>query len=319
MIRDDIGVERLDLLRQAEAATDRSQQVGIGWSGIGSDCARQVWSHAHGVPKVNDRQRILAALRGHAVHEYVGPAFLDSGWQVETPVEYRGIPGHVDLYRDGVVEDIKTCDADKARAMELYGPQQAWRVQVHGYAAGLVEQGHAVHTVRIVAYAIDSSEKVVVWEESFDRAVADEFVDRYERLAEQAEPPLPAKEPEFCQNWCGFYDAMLDKGGCPSRLLGDTDVELADPILVSAVHDMREAREDAKKAADRKAAAASVLHGQRGVVDGLLVRTVVREGSASVDVAALDLDAYEAIVGPVPMKTSGGSSYVSISKARRSK
>lgn len=319
MIRDDIAIERLDLLRDAERATDRSQQTSIGWSGIGSDCTRQVWNYAHDVPKVNDRQRILAALRGHAVHEYIGPAFANTGWQVEAPVTYRGIPGHVDLFRDGVVEDIKTCDSDKARAMELYGPQQAWRVQVHGYAAGLVEQGHTVHTVRITAYSIDSSEKVVVWEEPFDRTVADDYVDRFERLAEQADAPAPAKDPEFCANWCPFYDAMLDRGGCPSRLLGDDEPVLDDPELVAAVHDMREAREDAKKANERKQAAAAALAGVRGVVGDLLVRTVVRAGSETVDVAALDLESYEAIIGPVPRKVSGGSSYVSISKARRAK
>jgi hypothetical protein len=107
--------------------------------------------------------------------------------------------------------------------------------------------------------------------------------------------------------------------GCPSRLLGDADPDLTEPEQIAAVHDMREAREDAKKAAERKAAAAAVLAGVRGVADGFLVKTVVRSGSESVDVDAVDWDAYEAIVGPVPKKVSGGSSYVSISKARRAK
>jgi hypothetical protein len=311
--------ERLQLLREWSANQARSKQTTLGRSEIGHDCTRYVWNATHGVPAVNPDQHVLASMRGTAFHTLLEGILGPAGWSTEVYIEGDGMPGRVDLLRDGTVEDSKTGDADKARALRSYGPNRQRRWQVHLYGKALEDAGHEVHTVRITLYALDSSDEIAMWQEPYSREVAEEALAYRDRIATQEEPPAPGKDPEWCSKFCKFYDAMLDKGGCPSRLLGDDVPELTDPELVAAVNDMRDAREGAKKAAERKAAASSVLYGLRGTVGEFQVRTVQREGSTSVDVDAVDWDAYEAIVGAVPYKTSSGSSYVSISRAKRAK
>jgi hypothetical protein len=315
----DLEQERLQLLRNWSAQQARSQQTTLGRSEIGHDCTRYVWNALHDVPAVNRNQHVLASLRGTAFHTLLEDILGPAGWSTEVYIDGDGMPGRVDLLRDGVVEDSKTGDGDKARALRGYGPNRQRRWQVHLYGKALEDAGHPVHTVRITMYALDSSDEIAMWQEPYSREVAEEALAYRDRIAEQDEAPLPGKDMDWCSKFCKFYDESMTEGGCPSRLLGDADPDLTEPEQIAAVHDMREAREDAKKAAERKAAAAAVLAGVRGVADGFLVKTVVRSGSESVDVDAVDWDAYEAIVGPVPKKVSGGSSYVSISKARRAK
>ena len=315
MIRDDIAAERLALLREHEDALPRSQQESIGWSSVASDCRRETWSRLHGVPQVNrPNMRTLASLRGHAVHAYVEPAFVAAGWETELPVEYAGIPGNVDLYRDGVVEDTKTGDGDKVRSLRLYGPSRAWRVQVQGYARAIADSGRPVHTVRITAYAVDSSEEVVTWEEPYDPQVAEDAVADLAVLAEQDEPPRFGKDPSYCQHWCPFYDPDGTQGGCPSWGIRDLP-ELDDERQRQAVLDLAELADLAK----RKAAAKTVLDGVTGTVDGWTVRQASRRGSTTVDVAALDREGYELLVGPWPERQGAPSSWVEVKQTRKAK
>jgi hypothetical protein len=312
-----LEAERLAELRDWLGQRARSQQTALGWSGVGSDCERQTWNTLHGVPKVNDQQRVLASMRGIAVHEFLAPFFAERGWQIETEVEFAGIPGSVDLLRDGVVEDIKTGSADKVRALRTYGPDRSWRWQVQGYARSLVEKGYDVHTVRIVAYAYDSSEEVGAWEEPYDPSVSDEALAHVADLAGRDEPPAPGKDASFCKDWCSFYDEFMDKGGCPSRTLGANLVELEDTVLRSAASDLRTARDDVKAATERKKAAEAVLSGVTGLVDGYAVTQVTVQPSEVPDDEAIR-EAYGFIVGDLPMKERNGYSYVSIRKARKS-
>lgn len=318
MNRPDLAAERLGELREWLGKRERSLQTELGWSGVGSDCDRQTWNVLHGVPKVNDRQRVLAGMRGIAVHEFLAPFFAERGWQIETEVEWGGIPGSVDLLRDGVVEDIKTGSADKVRSLALYGPTRGWRWQVQGYARALAEKGHDVRTVRIVAYAYDSSEEVAAWEEPYLPEVSDEALAHVAELADREDAPAPGKDADFCRNWCSFFDETMSKGGCPSRTLGSRLVELEDPVLRQAAVALRQARDEAKAATERKKAAESVLDGASGLVDGYAVTQVTVAPSEVPDDEAIR-EAHRFVIGELPTREKAGYSYVSVRKARAAK
>ena len=318
MIRDDLAEEMYLGIREYEAGTERSRQTALGWSGVGTDCDRQLWSTLHKAPRPNaDNVRILAALRGHAVHAYLGPLLERWGWTVEAEVEWAGIPGHVDAHRGSVAMDLKTSTADKVRALRLHGPERGWRVQVQGYARALVEKGHPIDTVRILALATDSSEERVVWEAPFDAQVSDDAVEHVAEMADMDDPPRPGKDEAFCRDWCVFYGP--DSGGCPSMLAGAALAELDDPALRSAVLDHVEAKA-ARDAADKRVkAAAALLEGQWGTVDGWTVRQASRKGSTTVDVGALDREGYELLVGPWPERQGAPSSWVEVRPTRKAK
>src|SRR6185312_5827678 len=209
----------------------------------------------HAAPETNTETHVLASVRGTAVHTHLEPLLESLGYEVESEVEYAGILGHVDAFRDGVVEDTKSCLASKARALRMYGPSEGWRIQVQGYARAKAEKGIPVHTVRIVAYAIDSSEELVVWEEPYDPDIAERAVGRVDALAAQDDPPEPGMDASWCESFCTFY------GACPGRQPSDTLPELDDPVLAAAVADLRAAREDVKAATERKKAAEETLRG----------------------------------------------------------
>jgi hypothetical protein len=166
--------ERLQLLREWSANQARSKQTTLGRSEIGHDCTRYVWNATHGVPAVNPDQHVLASMRGTAFHTLLEGILGPAGWSTEVYIEGDGMPGRVDLLRDGTVEDSKTGDADKARALRSYGPNRQRRWQVHLYGKALEDAGHEVHTVRITLYALDSSDEIAMWQEPYSREVAEE-------------------------------------------------------------------------------------------------------------------------------------------------
>jgi len=313
VIRDDIAAERLADLREWASTSQRSQQSELGWSEIGHSCSRYVWNRLHGVPSPNlTKQHVLAALRGTGVHAELEPFLETLGYQVEFEVEYGGIPGHVDAYRDGVVEDTKSALAEKVRSLRLHGPSQAWRTQVHGYARALAEKGHDVHTVRIVAYAIDSSDEITVWEEPYNPEIAERAVARVLELAEQTDPPEPGMDVSWCEKFCRFHG----EGGCTGRTVGDGLPELDDPAVLAAVEGLREARADVKEANERKKAAEHALAGVAGIADGFAVTQVTVAPSEVPDDERIR-DAYRFVIDDeLPTKTKSGYSYVSVRKAR---
>lgn len=304
--------ERLQLLREWSATSARSQQSALGWSETGHDCRRYVWNRLHDVPSPNaTHQHVLAALRGTGTHAALEPFLESLGYEVEKAVEYAGIPGHCDAYRDGVVEDTKSALVEKVRALRLYGPSAAWRAQVQGYARALAEKGHEVHTVRIVAYAIDSSDEIAIWQEPYDPESADESVESVILLASRETPPEPGMDASWCEKWCRFFG----EGGCPGRDPDSDLVELDDPVVVSAVADLVAARADMDEAKKRKEAAQSVLDGVVGTAHGYAVTQVTRRPSMVPDDDQVR-KLWETLNGVLPMKERAGSSYVSVRRQR---
>lgn len=316
MNRPDLAQERLEDLRAYLATSERSQQAELGMSELGHECPRYIWSVLHHVPTVNTSQHVLAAMRGTGVHKVLEPYLESRGWTVEAEVEYGGVPGHVDAYRDGIVEDEKSALTSKVRALAEYGPSKAWRYQLHTYARALNEKGEPIHTVRIVAYAIDSSDEITVWEEPYSPEIADEAVSNALRIAALDDPPAPGMDLSWCERFCKFYDATGERG-CPSRASGSRLVELEDSVLRQAAVDLRAARDEVKDATQRKKAAEAVLEGVNGLSDGYAITQVTVQASEVPDDEAIR-SGYAFVLGELPTREKAGYSYVSVRKARAS-
>jgi hypothetical protein len=307
----ELEAEVLGLIREHYDSLPRTQQAALGWSSVGSECSRQLWSHLTGQPKVNAANvKILAGTRGHAMHAYLEPVFEAAGWQTEVPVEFAGIPGHVDLYRPPVVADLKTGDAAKVRAMRAYGPERGWRVQVQGYARALVEKGYEVTTVRIIAIAYDSSEEVAVWQEPYDPSVTDDALERVADLSLLLTAPEPEKFVDFCSAWCSFYDET-GENGCPSLAPNADTPELSDPRMVRALADFTDHKALEKEAEQAKKAAASVLESAYGQAFDMRVKTIARQDGEEVDTSQL-LEFWKLVHETPPMRRKPGYSYVDV-------
>lgn len=313
MNRDDLAAEWLTTIRSWANSSARSQQTEIGWSEVGDDdCA--TWRTLHAGPTTNPDAKVLASVRGTAVHSLLEPLLRSHGWQTEVEVEWGGVVGHVDAYRDGIVLDLKTGDEDKANALRRYGPERNHRWQVQGYARALAEKGHPVTKVCILMVATDTSDAVAVWEDDYRPEIADEALAHVAELAEQSIPPRPGRDPSWCADWCRHFDADGSKGGCPSWGIRDR-VEIEDEGYRQAARDVYELADLAK----RKSAAKARLEGVEGTVDDLTVRRASRKGSSSLDIDAMDLAAYEALIGEVPYRASAGSSWVEVKRSRKAK
>ena len=109
------------------------------------------------------------------------------------------------------------------------------RIQVHGYAAGLVEAGTLPEdcTVGLLVVPVDGSfADWWAYEEPFDRALADEGADRLEWVRERmaAGETLPKDQPyAWCESWCEFFS--LCRGGDDPKAAA----EITDPEAAAAV------------------------------------------------------------------------------------
>jgi hypothetical protein len=132
----------------------------------------------------------------------------------------RGCPATSTVYDtfEGVVEDHKTKDGGGVYALRRYGPSRAYRWQLHLYGRGLELQGYEVKTVRIVAYAIDSSDDVAVWQEPYDRQIAQDALDHLARHTDLEDPPGPQKDAQdWCAKFCQYHDPSASSAALALR------------------------------------------------------------------------------------------------------
>lgn len=219
-----LGAVYRTLIGLGSTLAPRSQQRALGFSELGYACERRIAYRLAGTP-VTNRRDPLASLLGTGFHSVVADTFRQlspvtgSRFLVETPVEYRGIPGTCDLYdREArTVVDWKTSTVDRIRRTRAEGVKANYQVQVHGYAAGLAARGEDVRHVALVFVPRDGNlDELHVWRERYSQTVADTAVDRMESLRGKD----PASVKHLPDNLCGW---------CNHHLPGSTDLSVGCP------------------------------------------------------------------------------------------
>jgi hypothetical protein len=258
--------DTVKLVRDHDAGRPRSLQAEPGWSEVGG-CRSALGFRLSGA-WASDETDLWGAIRGTAIHEYLGGVLTGQpGVRTEVTTSYRGIPGHADLVLidDAGVWDFKTTRLANSRVWrEKPSALRQKRIQAHGYAAGLIEAGELPGDCNVGLMVIPVDGRFSDWwlfEEKFDRALADEGADRLEwvraRLA--AGGRLPKDEPyAFCESWCDFFSSCR----MPAEALEPEPIE--DPELAAAIAMFGEATAQASAAAKVKKDLDSLVRGLRG-------------------------------------------------------
>lgn len=258
--------DTIKLVRDHDAARPRSLQAEPGWSEVGG-CRSYLGFRLSGAWP-SDETDSWGAIRGTAVHEYIGSILAGvPGVRTEVTTSYRGIPGHADLVviDDAGVWDFKTTRlANSLVWREKPSALRQKRIQAHGYAAGLIEAGELPEDCKVGLIVIPVDGRFSDWwlfEERFDRALADEGADRLEwvraRLA--GDLGLPRDEPySFCESWCEFFSS------CRSPAEALEPEPITDPELAAAIAAFGEATAQASAASKVKKELDPLVRGLRG-------------------------------------------------------
>lgn len=216
---DALALEKLlaTFIRMGATLDTRSRQVEIGSSEVGWPCDRRVAYKLEGVLESNKDADPLRRIIGTGVHSALAEIFHDLDddrgmFVVEEPTLYRGVPGTADLVWvvDDTVIDWKTTTVEKIKRLKREGPPRHYIVQLNMYAAGLREQGYVINTVALCFVPIDADHKsglkhLWVWRAPFNRAIADDAVDRIDRLRGKRPSEVDAKPDRLCA-YCAHYN-----------------------------------------------------------------------------------------------------------------
>lgn len=299
--------DAIKLVRDWEASRPRSQQAEVGWSEVGG-CRAHMGYRLDGA-WASDETDNWAAVRGTAIHQLMEEIMSAPGMATEVTTAYRGIPGHADLVVEtDSVTDLKTKTLASSRMwQERPETFRQARIQIHGYAAGLINDGRLPGdcTVRILVVPVDGKfSDWWCWEEPFDRSLADEGVARLEQVrAHQAQGvPLPKdKDYAWCADYCEFFSI------CRSQDDPREAEVVADPEAAAAVAAYGEAHERWSAADKDKKRLAPLIRGLHGSAHGWRV-SMSRPGDSE---QVPDVEAMEGILAaegiPVPMTTKPGA------------
>lgn len=228
---DPIALVLADALREAiwtgANSSERSRQTAVGMSEIGNDCDRELAYKIAEVPPLNLDGDPMPSIIGTGFHLHMEKIFsrLDRRrWLVETPLNYRGIPGTADLYdrRRRLLIDWKSTSKSKLNRLRKDGPPRRAQVQVQLYGAAMRELGEDPRRLALVYIPRDGAlDDLWVWSTLPDRKVVDEWVGRYEALVDRvAKGETPAQVAARPGRLCGYCDhyspGSTDLGrGCP--------------------------------------------------------------------------------------------------------
>lgn len=291
--------------RDYDAGRPRSTQADVGWSEVGG-CRAALGFRLDGAFTSDDTDT-WAAQRGTALGDYLEAILFGLG-RIQVDTVYRGIPGHADIVEPDAVDDIKTTTLANSKLWagdhSLLRPK---RVQVHGYAAGLIDAGELPEhcTVRLLVIPVDGKySDWWVYEEPFDRALADEGADRLEevRALMEAGEPLPKDKPYlFCESWCPFFSLCREPAEAWEM------EEITDPELARAVARYGEINAVLTPLDKEKKGLAGLIRGLRGRAGDWRVSTgVPGEDKPALDEEKIRAD-YEARGIAVPEVTKAGS------------
>lgn len=237
----DMDIVRDELLWAIADAIDqhpRSQQVRIGPSEIGVECARRIGYKLAGVEAVNDRGVPWKPTIGTAVHTWLEGVFdrlntklgFENRWLLEQTVDVgeildEVITGHCDVY-DSVtfsVIDWKVVGGQQLLKYRENGPGEQYRVQAHLYGRGWQRQGRRVDTVAVMFLPRDRElDKAHFWHEPYDEQVAINALKRVEGITKLIRSAGPAAIPLLptAPVWCKF---------CPNYLPASTELPSSCP------------------------------------------------------------------------------------------
>jgi hypothetical protein len=301
--------DTIKLVRDRDATRPRSTQAAVGWSEVGG-CRAHMGYRLDGT-WASDEPDNWAAIRGTAIHGLL-EQILGSrpGIRTEITTSYRGIPGHADLIvdEDSVTDHKTTSLVNAKRWAEDHSLLRQKRIQVHGYAAGLVNDGVLPRdcTVRLLIIPVDGTfEDWWAYEEPYNQALADEGVARLEDVRERlaAGESLPKDMPyQWCSRFCEFFSV------CRSQDDPRAGEEITDPEFVSAIAAYGEAVKAETAAKKVKEGLAPQLRGLYGTAGGWTIG-MSRQGAPK-EVPDEDAMAafFEAQGLPVPMTTKPGRS-----------
>lgn len=266
--------EVIKRVRDDDAARPRSVQAEAGWSEVGG-CRAYLGYRLDGAWP-SEEPDSWAAIRGTAIHAHLEAIMAGPGVLTEVTTSYRGIPGHADLVRTGAAEvwDFKTTRLANSKTWQSSpAALRQKRVQVHGYAAGLVDAGMLPEdcTVGLLVIPVDGTfADWWAYQEPFDRALADEGADRLawvrERLA--AGDALPKDQPyAWCETWCEFFS--LCRGADDPKAAN----EITDPEAAAAIARYGELNAQLKPLTKEKEGLAPLVRGLRGTAGDWRVST----------------------------------------------
>lgn len=218
-----------DVIMSVAHNSPRSLQAHLGPSEIGQQCERRIAYRVLGTPYVNYPDPLKAML-GTGFHEVMaeGLARLDPRrYAVEIPVTYRGISGQLDVYdryRKRVV-DWKTSLLKRIRRYRREGIPVNGRVQIAIYAEGLRAAGEDVQETSLIYVPRDDElGPLYAWVGKPDKALADEYIDRYfaieEKAREHGVAALPITATPLCKYCPNFAPRAVDLDhACPGGAL----------------------------------------------------------------------------------------------------
>jgi hypothetical protein len=216
------------------SSDNRSAQVHLGPSEIGTPCDRRLAMSLLRIPAVNTGGDGWAAFVGTCVHAGLAEMFMwaDAGsgrYSVETPLEFPSVlvpRGTGDLL-DRVLcvfVDHKAMGKWSLNKLRTQGPSLTYRVQVHTYAYGAKRRGEKIRHVAIIAWPREGStlDDLYVWTEPYDRTVAEKALKRVERIARDLPENCPPGEAALR---AAQFDTAADCSYCPHHLSGSKDLK----------------------------------------------------------------------------------------------
>lgn len=232
---DPIGLVLGDALREliwtGAMSSERSRQVEVGMSEIGSLCDRQLAYRAAGVPPVNVGNDPMPSIIGTGFHLHMEKVFrsLDPRrWLVETPLTYQGIKGTCDLYdrRRKLLIDWKSTSKQKLRRLRQDGPPHQAQVQIQLYGAAMREAGEDPQRLALAYVPRDGQlDDLWVWSTTPDQSIVDTAMERFHLIVALTSDLSPAQAPATPTRLCSF---------CSHFSSGSTDLARACPGLTSS-------------------------------------------------------------------------------------
>jgi hypothetical protein len=239
----------------------RSLQLEIGWSEVGG-CRRRAGYRLAGQVPDNPSSSITAVM-GTAVDEATNMIAQQMGLAAQQEVRYLGILGHYDRVEDDTVIDVKTVGTDRwLEHYELHLPPEQHRMQVHGYASGLILAGARIRWCRIDYLARDTGREWS-WTEPYNPIMVKKTVEWLKLVRDTPVDMLPRDyDPgsTWCRN-CPFLNTCWG-GGIANRDPRSV-IFVEDPDLAKYAGELKALRQTVRELKDRDKTLVGILDAVR--------------------------------------------------------
>lgn len=306
-----IGAQALQAV--AGITNERSDQVALGWSEVGG--CRACIAHRLRGDEPSDAPDTWRARVGTEMHAALLPVIAEAlGAEFEVETRFGGILGHADCTRRDLVLDMKFPSLARVHTYQsepslLYG----YRMQVQGYAAGLVEAGRCdAEGLQCVVLMAPVDGRYTDWWadiQPFDRDIADAGVARVQAvqdMLDRDEFPGCDKGFAFCSQYCPYGRLQWPDGDA------DGSDEITDPDAIAVVSEYGTLAAQIRELEKRRDELKPALAGLRGVAGAW--RVAERAGRASIDTQAVT-ETLSLLGIDVPMRR--GAPYAVVTRARR--